>query len=126
MMKNIAFLICSLWSFVIFAQISTSILNKSNGYLNEKEAEFLNTSFDNTRKDFDFRNKKIGFITGNLGKTKTNKDDYFKSTKSLENKGNLLIFTEQEKTESGGFDAVILYWNKVLQKRKRLIRILKE
>lgn len=121
-MKNITTIICFFISLISFAQNSVS---DKDMFLSEKEVEHLNNSFETSRNDFDFQNKKIGFISGNNGKTKTNKDDYFIFANSSEQKGSLIIFNDQEKIYSGGYDAVIVYWSKVLQKRMTIIKILK-
>lgn len=39
-----------------------------NLLLNEIESTYLNRIFEATRKDFDFTNKKVAFLTGSLGK----------------------------------------------------------
>ena len=48
-----------------------------NLLLNEIESTYLNRIFEATRKDFDFTNKKVAFLTGSLGKTMSSKEHYF-------------------------------------------------
>lgn len=98
----------------------------TSSILNKYESDYLNFIFKS--KDFDFTNKKIGFITeGN----KKNKKEYFKE--EIERFHNnytpissgLYLFNASQKAESGGYDAVIVYWSKVIKTKESLINILK-
>ncbi|WP_419870346.1 hypothetical protein [Chryseobacterium sp. CT-SW4] len=98
--------------------------------VNAYEAEYFNKALAHTRKDFDFTEKKIGFITGNNAKVKTNKKEYFDleririSKGQTGNGGTVVTFTEEEKAVNGGYDAAILYWCKVIPQKKDLIETL--
>ena len=96
---------------------------ESSEYLNNHECEYFKKIF----KDFDFEGKKICFLgPGRL--VLSDKQKYFKSLK--ENNffvhSDLYVFNEFEKEESGGYDAVIVYWNKRNYMSKDLIKRLKE
>lgn len=86
--------------------------------LSETESAYLNKIFDSTRKDFDFTNKKVGFIkiSGESGKV-----HYFNMQEKHSvdeaypcDNGTLYIFNATQKEESGGYDAAIVYWSKFL------------
>lgn len=105
----------------------------NNPLLNDYESAYINIIFKKSRKDFDFKDKKVGFITGSSGKTISNKKNYFNmQKKSLVNKnfpcdnGVLYIFNETQKKESGGYDAAIVYWSKVLIPAKDVVKRLKD
>ena len=73
-------------------------------------------------RDFDFREKKILFVTGSSGMTLGRKNDYFDSIKRYEDshiQTGLIVLTEKEKLEYG-YDAIIYYWVKLLNKTKVL------
>lgn len=87
--------------------------------LNETEGAYLNKIFETTRKDFDFTNKKVGFLTGSSGKKMSSKEHYFDMHKKHSinanypcDNGALYVFNATQKMESGGFDATIVYWSK--------------
>lgn len=86
--------------------------------LNCYESAYFNVIFEKSRKDFDFSNKQIGFITGSNGNTYSSKTNYFKLEKDRFNRnytpngGTLYIFDTAQKQKSGGYDAAIVYWSK--------------
>lgn len=88
--------------------------------LNCCESAYFNVIFESSRQDFDFTNKKIGFITGSNGGTISNKASYFSlerdrfNRNNTTNGGTLYIFNAEQKEQSGGYDAAIMYWSKVL------------
>ena len=99
---------------------SNEIMKQTEGnlLLNETESAYLNKIFETARNDFDFTNKKVGFImiSGENGKT-----HYFDmhekhsiNTNSPCDNGTLYIFNTEQKAESGGYDAAIVYWSKFL------------
>jgi hypothetical protein len=107
--------------------------NKGNLLLNEIEGAYLNKIFETTRKDFDFVNKKIGFLTGSSGTKKSSKEHYFNmQEKHSANKnfpcdnGTLYIFNAAQKAESGGYDAVVIYWCKVSMSIEKVVKRLKD
>ena len=101
--------------------------------LNSYESAFLNIIFKNKLGGFDFSNKKIGFLTGSSGTTKSSKEYYFdmqKKHSSNENypcdNGTLYIFNAVQKAESGGYDGAIVYWNKFLLPVDKVVKKLKK
>ena len=103
----------------------------NSSFLNSYESDYLNVIFQNSREAFDFSRKKIGFITGSNGGTQSNKNAYFEKEKERyahgqsPNKGVLYVFNETQKKESGGYDAVIVYWCKILLRVEDLPQKLK-
>jgi hypothetical protein len=105
--------------------------------LNRYEIQYFNQSLEKQRmrSNFDFEDKKVGFAYGNFGKglisrkeyfTRWGKD-YFKNDSHVVNQ--LIILTEMEKEQSGGFDAIIVSWSKILvsgKNKDRLIKKIKE
>ena len=87
-----------------------------NLLLSETESAYLNRIFETTRKDFDFTNKKVGFIkiSGERGKTYYfNMQEKHSTDASYPyDNGTLYIFNATQKAESGGYDAAIVYWSK--------------
>jgi hypothetical protein len=110
----------------ILAQVDKMGIDNSP-FLTELESGFFNILFQNYRKDFDFRGKKIAFITGNSGTQISNKNEYFKSVKKYSSSGSpqLRIFDSTQKTEGGGYDAVIVYWSKKTASAKDAVKLLK-
>lgn len=105
--------------------------------LNETEGTYLNLLLRERRGGFDFIGKKVAFLTGSSGTTKSDKTDYFKlqndkfSTNEeglyISNNGeNLYIFNATQKEESGGYDAAIVYWSKFILPVEKVIKILKK
>jgi hypothetical protein len=96
--------------------------------LNCYESAYFNIIFKDSLNGFDFTNKKIGFIKAG---SKRNKSDYFKGEKerfyrnTTTTNGSLHIFNATQKAESGGYDAVIVYWSKRLIPITDLVKRLK-
>ncbi len=103
----------------ILRQLDTMGIDNSQ-LLNSSESAYFNVIFEKSRQDFDFTNKKIGFITGSNGRTLSNKINYFRIEKDrfkrhqTPNNSTLYIFNNEQKKLSGGYDAAIVYWSKVL------------
>ncbi|GAB4185823.1 MAG: hypothetical protein Kow00108_23270 [Calditrichia bacterium] len=101
--------------------------------LNNHESEFLNKYFITQRDTFNFKDKKIAFITGSSGNTIGNKKDYFDAIREWKNKYNsrihtsLIIITEEEKNKSGGYDAILIHWVKIFtdSRKSKVINRLK-
>jgi hypothetical protein len=96
--------------------------------LNSCESAYLNVIFKDSLKGFDFTNKKIGFIKAG---SKRDKADYFNGERerfyrnTTTTNGNLYILDTTQKAESGGYDAVIVYWSKRLIPINDLVKRLK-
>lgn len=101
--------------------------------LNSAESSYLNAiMYRHPKRPYDFSHKRVAFVTGTSGKTISGKQAYFDLEKkrlqdrdntSL-NGGQLVIFNELEKQQSGGYDAAIVYWSKLLATKKGLIKLL--
>ena len=98
--------------------------------LNEAESALLNKIFETTRKDFDFTNKKVGFIkiSGERGKIHyfDMQKKHFTNENSPCDNGSLYIFDNPQKAESGGYDAAIVYWSKFVIPIEDVVKRLKE
>lgn len=108
---------------------SCGLDNKPN--VNLKESAFLNYLKEKQRKDFDFKEKKVAFITGNAGGQIMSKKEYFDALKKYEkidtsnfNGSFMVILTEKERIKSGGYDVLISYWAKGIFSKKRLLKSL--
>ena len=104
-----------------------------NLLLNEIESTYLNRIFEATRKDFDFTNKKVAFLTGSLGKTMSSKEHYFDMHEKHStnanypcDNGTLYTFNAVQKSESDGYDDVIVYWNKFVTPIETVVERLKK
>lgn len=102
---------------------------EDNLLLSKIEGAYLNEIFETARKDFDFANKKVGFYTGSSGGTKSSKKHYLdmQEKHSVDenypcDNGTLYIFNAEQKRDSGGYDAAILYWSKVLLPVQQMIK----
>jgi hypothetical protein len=101
-------------------------------FLTELESNYFNILFQNRKKDFDFRNKKIAFITGSSGKTISDKQEYFAEERislqrnSTPNQVQLLIFNAEQKEVSGGYDGAIVYWSKFVMPVEKIVKRLSE
>lgn len=106
--------------------------NDNIAELTNEDAAFFNTIYHD--RNFDFQSKKIAFMNPHLIEEKeairTKKEYIEKIKKHLEDDflyptDELVILNEQEKKESGGYDAMIVYQTKRVYKDE-LIQILKE
>jgi hypothetical protein len=100
--------------------------------LNKYESQYFNQSLEKQRirSNFDFQKKKVGFAHGNFGNGVISKKEYFDRWGKVYFENNshvlnqLIILTEDEKQQSGGFDAIIISWSKIGvagKHKKRLI-----
>jgi len=101
-----------------------------NLLLNETEGAYLNRIFETTRKDFDFIDKKVGFIM--IG-GENDKNRYFDMQEKHSinesyprDNGTLYIFDTTQKAESGGYDAAIVYWSKFVIPIEKVVKRLKK
>lgn len=153
MNKYLAITIMLFFSMSIFGQVNsfkdipTEILDNldktgvdKSALLNSYESAYFNVIFKDSKKDYDFTGKKVGFIASAYGKSK-NKKNYFKKEKSQYKKykrtnlnytpivTTLYIFDETQKKVSGGYDAAILYCRNLkfhtLQSEANVIKALK-
>lgn len=98
----------------------------SSAMLNQYEVNYFNQSLEKQRKrsGFDFQGKKVGFAHGNYGNVAISKKEYFDHwgrkyyNDNLGVSNQLIVLTEEEKTQSGGYDAIIVSWSKILISKK--------
>lgn len=101
----------------------------SSPILTDKEAAYFNGELFFERNRFDFHDKKIAFMSGSSISKVIDKQQYFSNWGGKDIENSLLVLTEKEKIESGGFDAVIISWSKIKigrKGRKRMLAKLKE
>lgn len=99
----------------------------SDPLLNNCESEYFNAVFKDSRGDFDFTGKKVGFITGSNGRTLSDKKKYFNSVRRMNSpagEASLYIFDAALKEESGGYDVAIVSWCMVLRSANDAVKIL--
>lgn len=96
--------------------------------LNQYEADYFNAKYKDQRKDFDFNNKKIAFFKGSSGGVLSDKADYFIVERGryrqdlYSNFCSLIIFDERQKAQSGGYDAVFVYWAKIERSKNYYVK----
>ena len=100
-----------------------------NAFLNRYEIECFQNS---TSRDIDFKDKKIAFFYGNYGKNRITKKEYFDrwGKKYFHQKSRVsnqyLLFSEEEKERSSGYDIVIVSWSKIRISERMRRRIIKK
>lgn len=130
-MKNILLILLISLSSALQAQNLDSLGINDDYLLNSEEAKYLNKSVGTELGTFDFNGKKVILSEGNSAIIIT-KSDYFqrlvkpylKAGKDMVNY--LAILTDEEKEESGGFDAIIVAWSKIGLTKKRRKAIIKK
>ncbi len=137
--KNLLVIILLAFANLAICQNLDSLGLNDNSLLNSHESTFLNAELEQQRQrvGFDFSRKQVGFATGHGPKHYglLTKSEFFKEAKDFYNSTGshlsnliLVVFTEQEKQESGGYEAVVVSWSKfgVNEKaRKELVDDLK-
>jgi hypothetical protein len=103
--------------------------------LTELEGKYFNALSQIEETEFDMPDKKVAFFTGNTGSIKSNKKKYFiRERESLKVAdysishyfGTLYVFNAEQKAESGGYDAAIVYGSKKLNSIKEVVKWLKK
>jgi hypothetical protein len=99
----------------LFAQNLDSCGIDNNPTLSKDEALALNDYFKDQKGDFDFQNKKIAIIRGSAGSGIGSKQHYFRDIRSWKQQNNriasrLIVLNEEEKLQSGGYDALLTHW----------------
>ena len=126
-MKIIGTIILLLISINTFGQSLVECGLDNNPKLTQAESEYLNAYLTEKRNGFDFKNKKVLFVTGNSGNRIGTKKEYFNYIKKWNEKNSKVatgidILTNEQKSESDGYDVIVTYWVKVLtEKRKKKI-----
>jgi hypothetical protein len=100
--------------------------------LTDKEAIFFSEylKVPAQKNGFDFRNKKILFVTGSNGSTVGSKIDYFNDVRDWKNNNNdkiatYLVVLDKDEAQEYRYDAIITYWVKILintpKQKKRVL-----
>ena len=110
-----------------FSEIPNDILDNldkmgidTSSILNEYEGKYFNFIFKIDPQEFNLVGKKVGFLGSKI--------DYFNSTRSPDRNSttvggsSLYIFNATQKEESGGYDAAIVYWSKVLVPIEKVVK----
>jgi hypothetical protein len=113
---------------------SQNILGADNNpRLNESEGHLLDSLLQAQRHDFEFTNKRVSFIYGgSTGNAFQPKSEFFsKNVLPWTTKGEtpglqLLILTDSEKIRSGGYDALVVAWAKILFTQHRKDKMLRK
>jgi len=131
-MKKIAIIILISFNSVVLSQYTDSLgVDDTSDRLNKYEIEILNYFLNETQSNFDFKDKKIAFITGNSADRILTKKEYFDTCiiPWLKKDTKPQIFIEKltpiEKIDSGGYDVLIMSWVKFFNKKKKK-KIIKE
>jgi hypothetical protein len=125
--QNIIFIM--LWTNLIFGQEVDSLGLDNNSLLNRYESAFIKNQFEKDSIIFNFTNKRIAFYQSLTGFK--SKQEYFDDCREwLENGQNgalqIIILNESEQKESGGFDAIIVSWSKILITPKMKSKLIDE
>ncbi|MEQ8623427.1 MAG: hypothetical protein RJQ00_13970 [Vicingaceae bacterium] len=121
LMKQILIILTLLTNVCIGQEIVIDSCGIDNSItLNQYEVDYFNQILEKqiNRADFDFQNKKVGFAYGIFGKVLITKKEYFDRwgkeyfLNDSQVANQLILFTKEEKNESGGYDAIIVSWSK--------------
>jgi hypothetical protein len=116
-----------------FEEIPTDLLGhiekmgiNDSSILNEYEGMYLNFIFRIDSLNFNLVGKKIGFLGSKKDFFKDEREWFYRGEKSGVGGTVLYIFDASQKIESGGYDAAIMYWKKVLVPPEEVVKRLKE
>ncbi len=128
-MKTLIIIITLFCSIGLSAQNIDSLGLDNSPFLNKDEAILLNSLLEEQRDSIDFVNLKVAFIVGSGGRTIVTKSDYFKNSVAPWIKNNskpqisMILLTEKEKENSGGYDVLVFSWVKVYNPQKQYLII---
>jgi hypothetical protein len=100
-------------------------------FLTDLEGKYFNALYQIEKEKFNMAGKKVCFLTGNVGRNKTNKKLYFISERNRLSAnhsplfGCLYIFNTTQKNESGGYDVAIVFYTKKKLKISEVIKNIK-
>lgn len=105
----------------------------NNPNLTEAESKFLTDYMTNEqRKNINFKNKKVIFVTGESGHQLGTKSKYFDNIREWNKNGNKIAtlvveLKENEKIYSGGYDVIVTYWVKMFteKRKKKILKLVK-
>jgi hypothetical protein len=111
-MKTASLLVLTLCSSLV-AKTQTNLSIGNEPLLTKKEAQLLDSLLQTQRGNFTFSNKKVVFVTGNVGTTLRAKSEFFRenvlpclvpgSTSRL----SFVPLTAAEKSKAGDYDAIV-------------------
>jgi len=122
-MRTLLIILIGLLSVTGFSQTDSDL--QTTYLLTTNEAITLNSIFSKDRKDFDFNGKVIGFTVGTTGNQIENKRIFFEKyinpvvNGQDKNVCSLIVLSKEEKSKSGGFDAIIMSPAKIFTKEHR-------
>ncbi|WP_264521781.1 hypothetical protein [Flavobacterium sp. N1994] len=105
----------------------------NNPNLTEAESKFLTDYMSKEqRQNFNFKDKKVIFVTGNSGQQLGTKSKYFDYIREWNKNGNKIAtwvveLNEKEKIYSGGYDVIVTYWVKMFteNRKKKILKLVK-
>ena len=118
-MKSIVFIILTSLCINLHSQNTDSLGLDNNPVLTELEIDYFNNQFKGHYSKMDFSGAKIGFLFGNGYKVQTKKE-YFDTIKKRLSHGytasvdELIKLKEIDKERTGGYDAIIISWSKLI------------
>lgn len=115
-----------------FDEIPIELLNNlnkvgvdSNSILNDYEAKYLSFIFRIDTNEINLAGAKVGFIGSKIRFFADEKDRFYRGDESGVACSSLYIFNTNQKKESGGYDAAITYWSKILIPIEDVVKRLK-
>lgn len=127
MKRHLIILFSVILSALVIPQMTFGQDAESN--LSEHEAHLLDSLLLNDKSDFSFVNKKVAFISGHSATDIQNKHEFFKiHITSYLDKGQQPIITyrvldKNEKSQSGGYDVMVMQVPKILTKKQHQINL---
>jgi len=116
-----------------FAEIPIELLDHldkmgvdTSSILNEYEVEYLNFIFRIDPNDFNLVGKKVGFLGSKRDFFNDEREWFHHGEKTGVGGSGLYIFNAEQKEESGGYDAAIVYWSKFVIPVEKVVKRLKE
>lgn len=110
-----------------FTDIPTELLSQmektgvdSSLLLNEYEGKYLNFIFKTNSNDFNLVGKNVSFSRSKIDFFKDERERYYRNSTPVGG-ATLYIFNDEQKAESGGYDAAIIYWSKFYIRKEKLI-----
>jgi hypothetical protein len=125
-MKTPLILLLVLLTNVLYGQQSINLGTDDSTVLNKFEVDFFTSFFKDQSDPFDFKGKKIAFVTGSSGGKLLTKSEYFKicvkpwTTNNSKPQIFLCKLKIDEKIKSGGYDVIVLSWVKLFTENRKL------
>ena len=114
-----------------FAEIPTELLTHidkmgtdTSLIINEYEGRYLNYVFKTDNQNFNLVGKTVGFLGSKADFFKDERERFYHNSTPVGG-AILYILTTEQKVESGGYDAAIVYWSKFLLPVEKVVNRLK-